>query len=183
MSLIEYLKKNKNNNDEGDKLSDRAFVRSIAISFFAIVMFIIIFSTSTFAWYRESVQTTQTIQASVYILDITAETVQDEPIVIIPSEDNDGNKVYTLSANTEYSFSVFAVDDESTNASTGYIKIIVDGVEYYSEQIDRGDTLEFTLSFSSEKTITIIERWGTSSVAHTDRAVTQGGSYLDMIEN
>ena len=146
-------------------------------------MFIIIFSTSTFAWYKESVETTQTIQASVYILDIVAETVQDEPIVIIPTEDSDGNKVYALSANTEYSFRVFAVDDDRTNASTGYIKILVDGVEYCSEQIDRGDTLEFTLSFSSEKTIKVIERWGTSSIDHSDRAITQGGSYLDMIEN
>ena len=178
MSFIELLKKNNTNGKDID--ADKAFIRSIAISFFAIAILIVIFSTSTFAWYRESVETTETIQASVYILDISLQPSGDGEADMVGVKDADGSTVYTLSEGVDYSLKALAVADDRTNAETGYIKILIDGKEYYSEQIDRGEQIEFKLCFNSETEIRIIERWGTSRVPHTERDLTDGGSYLDL---
>lgn len=174
MSFKDYLKKHLSaEREQKENLTDKIFVRSAITSFIAIIVCIVMLSASTYAWFTESVHSTETIQTSVYKLELST-SPSLTPTVI------SGNSRYTLAANTEYTVSAHSIADDTTNGSTGYIKMVVNGVTYLSEQIDRGQTLSFTLSFTAETEIEIIECWGTSSKPDASRQLKQGSSFTDM---
>lgn len=131
-------------------------------------------SASTFAWFNATVESKEeTITASVYKL-----TVSTDPDLTPAVQDD--NKIYTLAAGTEYTVTILAVADETTTGKTGYVKLVVDGNTYISQQIDRGEQLEFKLTFDSETTVEIIECWGTSSTPSAERDVNSGDSFVNM---
>lgn len=172
MKFIDYLKQQLDPDREKQPLTDKIFMRSVVTSFVAIIACILVFSASTYAWFNESVTTTETITSSVYTLSITAEPT------LTPLTDTDGNGVYTLAANTAYTVTVTAVE-QGTTGKTGYIKLNIGDSTLVSEQIDKGETIRFTLRFASETTVTVIECWGTSSIPSEDRHITDGSSLGD----
>lgn len=183
MSFKNLLNKRRESTNEATDtkaLSDKVFLRSALLSGLAILICVVALASSSFAWFKGSVQTTQTIQAAVYKLDITASPVENTSPAITESQNAAGNTLYTLSSGAEYSVTATAVADETTSASTGYIKLVINGETYYTVQIDRGETISFTLSFDTETTIEVIECWGTSSLSDADRHIINGGSYHNM---
>ena len=71
MKFIDYLKQQLDPDREKQPLTDKIFMRSVVTSFVAIIACIVVFSASTYAWFNESVATTETITSSVYTLSIT----------------------------------------------------------------------------------------------------------------
>lgn len=173
MSFLKNLM-NRENDVDSRTLADRVFTRSVVMSLIAAALCIVIFSTSTLAWFVESVDSEEMIKSSVYIL-----TVVVDPD-IASTQDADGNAVYSLQENTTYKITVSSIADERTTAKSGYIKIIANGKVYYSEQIDRGESITFDLIFSFATDVTIVECWGTSSIPFSDRDIVSGNTYLNM---
>ena len=172
MKFIDYLKQQLDPDREKQPLTDKIFMRSVVTSFVAIIACIVVFSASTYAWFNESVATTETITASVYTLSIT--TAPTSTTVTNTS----GNSVYTLAGDTAYTVTVTTVDDETTG-TTGYIKLKIGDQTLVSEQINKGDTLTFTLRFDSDTTVELIECWGISSIPSEDRHIIDGSSLGD----
>lgn len=172
MKFTDYLKQQLDPDREKQPLTDKIFMRSVVTSFVAIIACIVVFSASTYAWFNESVATTETITTSVYTLSITSNPT------LTPHPDTDGNSVYTLAGGTEYTVTVTTVDAETTG-TTGYIKLKIGDQTLVSEQINKGDTLSFTLRFDAETTVTVIECWGISSIPSEDRHITDGCSLGD----
>ena len=169
MKFIDYLKKQLDPDREKDTLTDKIFMRSVVTSFVAIIACIVVFSASTYAWFNESVATTETITTSVYTLSITADPTRT------PVTNANGNDEYTLDAGIRYAVTVATVDAETTG-TTGYIKLRIDDKTYVSEQIDKGESLTFYLEFDTDTTVEIIECWGISSIPHETRDIFSGTS-------
>lgn len=175
MKFIEFLKKN-SAKDNSDTRSDKIFLRSVVISFVAIAICVVMLSASSYAWFIKSIDSSETIQSSIYTLDISAEPEEN----LTEGLSADGNITYSLIAGVEYTVRIHAIDDGTTNGSTGYVKVIIGDRTYYSQQINRGHTLEFKITFSTDTSIEIVERWGTSSISDSDRDITNGDSFVDM---
>lgn len=174
MSILEKLKKPDATEDE--IMTDRAFMRGIITSFFAIAMCIIMLGASTYAWFTTSIQSTQTITSAVYVLSITIDG--GENAYLHPTGEVDGNYVYTFEAGTTYTVTATAIANDSTNGKTGYVKLIVDDKSFVSQQIDRGDEITFTLKFTEDTEVTFVEGWGTSSAEVRD--LIDGGEYENL---
>lgn len=182
MSFKEFLKKERQNDEETDvkTLSDKVFMRSITLSGLAILICIIALASSSFAWFSTDIKSTSTIQSAVYKLEMEVSSLDPASPTITESQNSAGNTVYTLSGSTEYKVTATAIDDETTTASSGYFKIVVDGITYFSEQIDRGETISFTLTFDTETQVEVIECWGTCSRTDAERHIFNGGAYNNM---
>ena len=149
MGFFEFLKQNKAKSDGEKPLTDKIFLRSVAISFFAIIICIVMLSASTFAWFNSTVESKEeTIAASVYLLEFTAKNNQSDN-TILSTTDQNGNKVFLLSGGIEYTVTATAIE-ENTTGNTGYFKLRVGDTTYISDQIDRGHKLEFTLTFTHD---------------------------------
>ncbi len=180
MNLFEKLKKDESCEDE--KLTDRVFMRSIITSFFAIIMCIIMLGASTYAWFTTSINSTSTIASASYVLSITAQGDENKDNVSEPiynSDKIDGNSVYTFKENVAYTITVTSVEKDTTG-KTGYIKLKIGDTVFVSQQIDRGQTISFTLTYTEETKVTIIEGWGTSSVPIEDRDIISGENYSNL---
>ena len=174
MNFLEFLKKN-TEAEKGKVDADKIFVRSIAVSFLAAMVCIVMLSASTYAWFSRTIESTETIETSVYILEISA-----EPGATVTEEN--GKTYYTLAAGTEYTVTATAIANDQTNGRTGYFKIVIGDTTYISQQIDRGDQLQFTLIFDAETKIEIIECWGTSITPDSERHIHQGDSFTNMVK-
>ena len=170
MSFLEKLKKPDATEDE--IMTDRAFMRGIITSFFAIAMCIIMLGASTYAWFTTSIQSTQTITSSVYVLSITVDGEVIEP------DEVDGNYVFTFEKDTTYT--VIATPVAETTAKTGYLKLMVGDKMFISEQIDREESITFTLTYAEDTEVKFVEGWGTSSVLPEDRDILNEGNYTDL---
>ncbi len=168
MSFFEKLKKPEEAEDE--VVTDKAFMRGIITSFFAIAMCIIMLGASTYAWFTTSIQSTQTISSAVYVLSIKVDGGGE----ILSPTTYKGNDVYTLEGGKTYTVTVTAVE-EGTTGNTGYIKLEIGDQSFVSDQIDRGKTITFTLTFTEETEVTIVEGWGTSSAEV--RTIHNNGKY------
>lgn len=173
MSFLEKLKKPDATEDE--IMTDRAFMRGIITSFFAIAMCIIMLGASTYAWFTTSIQSTQTITSAVYVLSITVDGGENG--FLHPTDRVDGNYVYTFEEGKTYTVTATAIEEETTG-KTGYVKLIVGDKSFVSQQIDRGETISFTLKYTEETKVTLVEGWGTSSAEVRD--LTDGEDYIDL---
>lgn len=174
MSFIEFLKKNKNDSKDKDTSADKAFMKSIAISFFAIIICIVMLSASTFAWFTTTIESNNSIATSSYKLDVEVKyTVTDGEREIAPTVNGEGHPTYALVGGKVYNITVTPVT-EGTNGNTGYIKLIHGADTLYSEQIDRDSSLSFSITVNGDTDVTIIERWGISSVSEDERDIRNG---------
>lgn len=173
MSFLKKLKKT--NVDENEVVTDRAFMRSIITSFFAIVMCIIMLGASTYAWFSTSIESSGTITSSVYVLSISIDGADE---VLHPTDRIDGNYVYTFMENTTYT--VTATPVVETTAKTGYLKLKIGDKLFVSEQIDREQSISFTLSYTEQTEVIFIEGWGTSSILPEDRDILDGVDYENL---
>jgi len=140
-----------------EKLSDKAFARLALTSILGILVCIICLCSTTYAWFTGSVQVdSNTLKAadecllsvSVY-KDGTEEAIinTENPITL---ECEEGTYTVTLTLPKE--------------SASGYLVLTVDGQEYYSDYLQRNDntdqTLTFTLNVKAAKTVTFTARWG-----------------------
>lgn len=171
MSFIEFLKQNKHDSEEKGISNDKKFLFSIAISFVAIIGCIVMLSATTYAWFSSTIESENTITTSVFKLDISVDYDNaGVKTTLVPTTDEKGNSVYELKSGIEYTVTASALSDEITG-KTGYIRLRCGDKTLTSVQINRGDKITFTLKFSADTEITLIEGWGISSVPDEQRAI------------
>ena len=176
MNFLKFLKHNRD--VESKDFADKVFIRSVVVSLFALSLCLIVFSTSTWAWLSDTIAASEEIKSSIYVLTVTV-TSDDGAETLTPTKVS-GIDVYDLEAGKEYTITALAVDDSVTNAQTGYFKIKIGNEYFFSEQIDRGDSITFTLTFTSDTTIEIVKCWGTSSVSDADRDIHNLDNIVDI---
>ena len=181
MGFIEFLKKNKHDGNDID--ADKTFVRSIAISFFAVIICVVMLAASSFAWFTTSIESSNVIESSVYKLEITILSDEAGATTITLTANDNGE--FTFDAEAGVTYIITAAPTAETTARTGYIKLTTDGMaageSLYSTQIDRegeNTELSFSLRFDDATTVSIFRRWGTSS--RDERDIHNGDNLVNL---
>ena len=142
-----------------EKLSDKAFARLVLTSILGILVCIICLCSTTYAWFTGSVQVdSNTLKAadacllsvSVYKDGAEGSLATVDTVNAATLECEEGTYTVTLTLPKE--------------SASGYLVLTVDGQEYYSDYLQRNDntdqTLTFTLNVKAAKTVTFTARWG-----------------------
>ncbi len=155
---------------EKEKLTDKSFRQSIAISIFGIVLCMIALCSVTWAWFKTDVSSAVNQIQSAHC-DVT--------VSVMSSTASNGK--YTLEGEKDYIVTISA----SGSAKSAYCILVVDGVRHYTAQIPTSaeNELTFTLRFSEAKDIEIITCWGTSSKPETERTFKNGVYYYNLKES
>ena len=139
-----------------EKLSDKAFARLAITSILGILVCIICLCSTTYAWFSGSVQVdSNTLKgAGECLLSVSVYKDGTEKAII------DTNHSATLECDGTYSVTL-TLPNES---ASGYLVLTVDDQEYYSDYLQGNDntdqTLTFTLNVKAAKTVTFTARWG-----------------------
>lgn len=155
-----------------EKLTEKAFTQSIAISVFSILLCIIALCSVTWAWFSDGISSpTNSIQSAdcnVSVL-VTSDGATVEPL--------DGK--YTFAKGKAYEIKMTATG----TAKTAYCVLNIGGTNYYTVQIPTDavtteNFITFTLQFTTDTpNVEIYTYWGTSSQSERDFA--NGLHYLD----
>ena len=98
--------------------------------------------------------------------------------IAVSVSDSDNNSLIAL--NGEYILSgnyTVTLTASGTNGATGYCKVEIGDVTYYTDQIFVESTLTFKVTAQAEVTVTITPKWGSCAVG-TDENKIGGGSTL-----
>lgn len=159
---------------DAKKMADKAFNQSFAVAILCILLCAVALCSTSWAWFSASVSSSSNQIASAFCT-VTTTVTDDEGEVVdaIPNTDGD----YFLAADKVYTVHFLC---EGT-ARSSYCVLTANGIRYYTEQISTSapeNTLSFTLSFHTDTTVNIHTYWG--SVTQTDRALFNGGQYVEM---
>lgn len=154
-----------------DKLTDKAFTESIAVSVISILLCVVALCSVTWAWFSDGVSSsTNSIQSAHCDVSVSV-TNDDAPVAAV-----DGK--YKFYAEKDYTVTVTC----SGTADSSYCILVIDGVKYYTEQMgtdEPDNVITFKLKFNTPKdNVEIITCWGTSS--RQDRAFANGLYYVDF---
>lgn len=161
-----------------DKLTDKAFTQSIAVSVISILLCVVALCSVTWAWFSEDVSSSSnTIKTGTYSLNM--EIKDDDSEAMITGTENEGaykSYQYSLAVGKAYTITLTA---DTGSDSNGYCKILVDGVAqpYYTSIVPSNASGEltnpctFTFVVKSDATTTDTQtidvtfelRWGTYS--------------------
>lgn len=159
---------------EKKKLTEQAFLQSIAMSAAGILLCIIALCSATWAWFGAGVSSgSNNIQASNCIVSV-AVTNNSNPVDLT-------NENYELAANQAYTFNITA---EGT-AKSAYCIFVINELQYYTAQIStesNKNTMTFDLMFDHSTSVKVITRWGTSSVPENERSFANGKLYQNLQE-
>ena len=162
-------------NSKQEKLTEKAFTQSIAISVFGILLCVVALCSVTWAWFSDGVSSSTTSIQSANC-DVSVSVTSDGTTV----DPVDGK--YTFTKDEVYEITITATG----TAESAYCILNIGGTQYYTVQIPTTATetvpnhIKFTLQFSAEKTdVEIITRWGTSSQEERDFA--NGLYYLNFV--
>lgn len=139
-----------------EKLSDRAFARLALTSILGIFVCIICLSATTYAWFTGNVQgDNNKIQtADTCLLSVSVYKDGAEKAII------DTHNPLTLECEGMYT----VVLTLPKGSASGFLVITAGGQEYYSDYLQRNDdtdqTLTFTLNVAAAQTVTFTAYWG-----------------------
>lgn len=142
-----------------EKLSDRAFSHLALTSVLGILVCIICLSATTYAWFTSSVQgDNNKIQtADTCLLSVSVYKDGANKAVI------DTHNPITLECEGTYTVTLTL----PKGSASGYLVITVGTQEYYSDYLQRNDntdgTLTFTLNVQTAQSITFTACWGICS--------------------
>ena len=138
-----------------DKLTDKAFSRSVIISIIGIVICIICLCSTTYAWFTESLpsQGNEIKMAEECLLSITL-TKEGIPLEVVEDK-------VELEARVPYTVTLSL----PKNSASGYYIITAEGKSYYTDYIarhqdDEPHTVTFELTAETDRLVTITPRWG-----------------------
>ena len=138
-----------------EKLSDKAFARIALTSILGILVCIICLCSTTYAWFTGSVQVDNNTfkAADACLLSVSVYKDGTEKAII------DTENATTLECEGTYTVTL-TLPKES---ASGYLVLTVDGQEYYSDYLQRNEndqTMTFTLNVNAAKTVNFTARWG-----------------------
>ena len=159
------------------RLTDKAFNQSLAVSVLSIILCLVVLTGMTWAWFSGGINSSSNnISSANCKLEISIMNGSS----VVSSVDGK----YTLLKDTPYEIKITATG----TANSAYCVVNVNGVDYYTSQIPTKQTningttvpnyITFTLQFTADTTaVEFIPHWGTSS--KQDRAFVDGGNYLN----
>lgn len=154
------------------KLTDKAFMHSIAVSIFSIILCLIALCSVTWAWFDDSVSSaSNNIRAS--SCDVSVEVTEDGTLQTAVSGK------YILKKDKKYTITIKAEGE----ARSAYCIFTIGGTQYYTEQISTSapdNVMTFTLTFTEDTDVEIATGWGSSS--KENRAFATNKQYLDLNE-
>ena len=137
-----------------DKLTDKAFTQSIAVSVISILVCVVALCSSTWAWFTASVagEDNQIKMADACLLSVTV-TSSGEALENIESG-------VALTAGESYTLTISL----PANSASGYCLIQTQERDYHTEYIARHEgetqTRTFTVTVDETQTVAFIARWG-----------------------
>lgn len=163
-----------NENSEHRTLSEKVFLKSIALSVCGMIVCMIALCSVTWAWFTVDVSSTSNSIKTAYC-DVTV-SVECGGTAVTPT---DGK--YLFEKDKTYEIKISAAG----TAGTAYCIVKAGGNSYYTQQFAVGSDpaevcMAFTLAFSADTPdVEFVSCWGTSS--KTERSFCNGGSYLDAV--
>lgn len=161
-----------------NKLTEKAFAQSITVSVISILLCLIALCSVTWAWFSKNVtSSSNTIKTSNCTVTVS---VLNDGVEIAPNTDATGT--YTFEAGKSYQIKI----SSTGSVESSYCKLVIDGNEYYTEQIsttEPNNTISFTLAFDAPTEVEIITRWGTYHIPNNARNFYNGKSYTNPAEN
>lgn len=165
-------------NSKQDKLTEKAFMQSIAVSVISILLCVVALCSVTWAWFSEDVSSSSnTIKTGNCTVTVSVRNSETE---IKPNADTSG--IYSFEAGKFYEIIITSTG----SAESSYCKFVISGKEYYTEQISTKDpynTISFTLTFDTQTDVEIITRWGTYHIPNDERDFYNGKSYKNLVED
>lgn len=159
-----------------EKITDKAFKKSITISVVSILLCIVALCSTTWAWFSQEVASSHNSIKSANCNVSVSVTSAGAPVDAV-----DGK--YTFVKDAAYEIKMTATG----TAKTAYCVLNIGGTNYYTVQIPTDaasiqNSITFTLQFSADTTaVEIFSRWGTSS--QEQRHFADGLYYLDLVAN
>ena len=104
----------------------------------------------------------------------------NEETEIDPNTDTTG--IYTFEAGKSYQIKI----SSTGSVESSYCKLVIDGNEYYTEQIsttEPNNTISFTLAFDAPTEVEIITHWVTYHIPNNARNFYDGKRYENPAEN
>ncbi len=171
-------------NDENKKITDKAMTTTMMACVIGILVTATLLATTTWAWFSGSTgSSSNSIVSSYCTVDAIINDQGEEADFTVVN----GNKVYSLSANVDYTVEISVVG----TASGGYCKLVLGddtSATYYTEVVvpvdshtgisagDNVGSLSFTVKFTTDKTVTVKSGWGIHT--HEDPDFSNGGVYV-----
>ena len=167
----------KDNINEGEKMTEKMFMRSIYVSLLSIGLCIAVLCSVTWAWFSDSVSSaTNTIKTGNCTVEIN---VSDQFGNRIDPVDGTDEK-YTLSSG---SYLITVTSSGSVN--TSYCKLNIANNDYYTQQISTSEpdnAISFTLIFEEDTVLEIYRRWGSYHIPEEERDFFDEGEYSDLTQ-
>ena len=139
-----------------EKLSDKAFARLTLTSILGILVCIICLSATTYAWFTGSVQVKggNFKAADACLLSVSVYKDGAEEAII------DTQTPITFECEGTYTVTLTLLKE----SASGYLVLTVDGQEYYSDYLqgnnENDQTLTFTLNVTTAQSVSFTARWG-----------------------
>ena len=159
-----------------DKLTDKAFTQSIAVSVISILVCVVALCSVTWAWFSEGVtSSSNTIKTGncTVTVSVMNETME------IPLN---ATGTYTFEAGKSYKIIITSTG----SVTSSYCKLVIGGQDFYTEQVSTSEpnnTISFTLAFDAPTEVEIITRWGTYHIPNDARNFYNGKRYTYPAEN
>lgn len=121
---------------ENERISDKKMLVRIVSAVTIIIICLLGMSITSIAFYTTSVESSATVAASTFYTEVTVDNN-----VTQATGSSKYNRVYTVPANTECTFTLTLPSDVANLADTGYCKITVNGDSqkcYYTKQFGTG---------------------------------------------
>ena len=159
-----------------DKLTDKAFTQSIAVSVISILVCVVALCSVTWAWFSEDVtSSSNTIKTG----DCTVTVSVMNETTEIPLN---ATGTYTFEAGKSYQITITSTG----SAESSYCKLVIGGQDFYTEQVSTSEPnnrISFTLAFDAPTEVEIITSWGTYHIPNDARNFYNGKSYTYPAEN
>ena len=156
-----------------DKLTEKAFTQSIAVSVISILLCIATLCSVTWAWFSENVTASSTLKAG--NCDVTVLVIREGTEI---ARQTDTTGTYTFEADQAYQIRIVSTG----SAKSSYCKLVIGDREYYTEQVSTSapnNTISFTLTFDATTEVEILTRWGTYHTPNDARDFYDGMSYTN----
>lgn len=166
---------------ENERISDKKMLVRIVATVLIVIICLLGMSVTSIAFYTMSIESTATVAASTFYTEVTVNNTVTET-----AGSSKYNRVYTVPANTECTFTLTLPSGVANLADTGYCKITVNGDSqkcYYTKQFGKGLVESGTTGTVDRKKITLKVKTGTAPADIRIQSCWGTCSYKPIIED
>jgi LysM repeat protein len=141
------------------KVTEKVFLTRMTASISMIVLCMAAMAFTAYAYFSHSVASgTNTLQAAHFDVDITI-TQNGAPVTVVRG----GADSYSVALKKDLTYAVTVQSTPGSTVGTGFVLITAGQQRYFTQQVEKGTTLHFSLVPTSDMSVTLLPHWGTSS--------------------